>query len=59
VAKHWQFNLMTAFILRNVLIIALLTGFFALLLYYYGLKNTPCIRSHINGARLPFGPLLS
>jgi drug/metabolite transporter (DMT)-like permease len=41
VAKHWQFNLMTALFWRNVLIIALLTGFFALLLYYYGLKNTP------------------
>lgn len=41
VAKHWQFGLMNALFWRNVLIIALLTGFFALLLYYYGLKNTP------------------
>ena len=41
VAKHWQFSLMSPFFWRNVLIIALLTGFFALLLYYYGLKNTP------------------
>ena len=36
----FQFSLMTPLFWRNTLIIALLTGFFALLLYYYGLKNT-------------------
>lgn len=35
-----QFDLMTPLFWRNVIIIALLTGFFALLLYYYGLKST-------------------
>ncbi len=35
-----QFTLMTPLFWRNTLIIALLTGFFALLLYYYGLRNT-------------------
>ncbi len=39
--KTFQFNLMTPFFWRNVIIIALLTGFFALLIYYFGLKNTP------------------
>lgn len=36
----FQFNQMTALFWRNVVIIAMLTGFFALLLYYYGLKST-------------------
>ncbi|MCL5667116.1 MAG: DMT family transporter [Patescibacteria group bacterium] len=39
-AGHFQFSAMTGFFWRNVIIIALLTGFFALLIYYYGLKNT-------------------
>lgn len=37
---HAQFALMSTLMWRNVVIISLLTGFFALLLYYYGLKNT-------------------
>lgn len=39
-AKSYQFSQMTPLFWRNVFIIAMLTGFFALLLYYYGLKNT-------------------
>jgi drug/metabolite transporter (DMT)-like permease len=35
-----KFSMMTPLFWRNVVIIALLTGFFALLLYYYGLKST-------------------
>lgn len=35
-----QFALMTPLFWRNTFIIAMLTGFFALFLYYYGLKNT-------------------
>ena len=31
---------MNPFFWRNVIIIALLTGFFALLIYYYGLRHT-------------------
>jgi drug/metabolite transporter (DMT)-like permease len=38
--EHMQFGQMTGFFWRNILIIAMLTGFFALLLYYYGLKST-------------------
>ncbi|MBI5530487.1 MAG: EamA family transporter [Candidatus Doudnabacteria bacterium] len=38
--KGFEFNLMTPFFWRNVIIISLVTGFFALLLYYYGLKGT-------------------
>ncbi len=38
---HFQFVAMTWLFWRNVAIIALLTGFFALWLYYYGLKSTP------------------
>jgi drug/metabolite transporter (DMT)-like permease len=38
--EQMQFGLMTPLFWRNTLIIALLTGFFALLLYYYGLRNT-------------------
>jgi drug/metabolite transporter (DMT)-like permease len=40
VVRGFQFGLMTPVFWRNSLIIALLTGFFALLLYYYGLKST-------------------
>lgn len=40
-SHSFQFGLMTPLFWRNVVIIALLTGFFALLLYYYGLKHTP------------------
>ena len=36
----YQFGLMTPLFWKNTLIIALLTGFFALLIYYYGLKTT-------------------
>jgi drug/metabolite transporter (DMT)-like permease len=36
----WQLEAMTPLFWRNTFIIAMLTGFFALLLYYYGLKNT-------------------
>src|SRR3989344_3799974 len=39
-AGGMQFALMTGLFWRNTIIIALLTGFFALTLYYYGLKNT-------------------
>jgi drug/metabolite transporter (DMT)-like permease len=35
-----QFGLMTPFFWRNAIIIALVTGFFSLLLYYYGLRHT-------------------
>ena len=38
--EKMQFALMTPFFWRNTAIIALLTGFFALLLYYYGLRHT-------------------
>ncbi len=38
--EKMQFALMTPLFWRNVFIIAMLTGFFALLLYYYGLRNT-------------------
>lgn len=37
---HFQFSQMTPFFWRNVTIIALVTGFFALWLYYYGLRST-------------------
>jgi drug/metabolite transporter (DMT)-like permease len=40
VAGSFQFSLMTPLFWRNVLIIAMVTGFFALLLYYYGLRHT-------------------
>lgn len=36
----FQFGLMTPLFWQNTLIIALLTGFFALLIYYYGLQST-------------------
>lgn len=39
-AKSFQFAQMTPLFWRNVIIIAMLTGFVALLIYYYGLKNT-------------------
>ncbi len=35
-----QFDLMTSLFWRNTIVIAMLTGFFALFLYYYGLRNT-------------------
>jgi drug/metabolite transporter (DMT)-like permease len=38
--EKMQFSLMTPLFWRNVVIIAMLTGFFALLLYYYGLRHT-------------------
>ena len=38
--ESMQFGLMTPMFWRNTFIIAMLTGFFALLLYYYGLKST-------------------
>jgi len=38
--EKMQFDIMTPLYWRNVLIIALLTGFFALLIYYHGLKTT-------------------
>jgi drug/metabolite transporter (DMT)-like permease len=38
--EQMQFGQMTPLFWRNATIIALLTGFFALFLYYYGLKNT-------------------
>jgi drug/metabolite transporter (DMT)-like permease len=38
--EKMQFNLMTALYWKNTFIIAMLTGFFALSIYYYGLKNT-------------------
>ncbi len=38
--EKMQFNLLTPLFWRNIIIIALLTGFFALLIYYQGLKNT-------------------
>lgn len=38
--QSFQFYLMTPFFWRNTLIISMLTGFFALLIYYYGLKYT-------------------
>ena len=37
---HFQFGQMTPFFWRNVTIIALVTGFFSLWLYYYGLRST-------------------
>lgn len=40
VCGQMQFGLMTDLFWRNTLIIALLTGFFALFLYYYGLRST-------------------
>jgi len=40
VGYRFQFGAMTPFFWRNVIIIALVTGFFSLLLYYYGLRNT-------------------
>ncbi len=39
-AGGMQFFLMTGFFWRNVVIISLVSGFFALLLYYYGLRST-------------------
>lgn len=38
---HFQFSAMHFMQWRNVTIIALLTGFFALWIYYYGLRSTP------------------
>ena len=38
--ESMQFSIMTPMFWRNTFIIAMLTGFFALLLYYYGLKST-------------------
>ncbi|MBL8029927.1 MAG: DMT family transporter [Candidatus Doudnabacteria bacterium] len=38
--EKMQFGLMSPYFWRNTIIISLLTGFFALLLYYFGLKNT-------------------
>jgi len=38
--ESFQFNLMTGLFWKNAFIIAMLTGFFALLLYYYGLRHT-------------------
>jgi drug/metabolite transporter (DMT)-like permease len=38
--EKMQFNMMTPFFWMNTIIIALLTGFFALFMYYYGLNNT-------------------
>ncbi len=38
--EHMQFGIMTGLFWRNAFIIAMLTGFFALLFYYYGLRNT-------------------
>jgi len=38
--EKMQFGLMTPLFWRNAFIIAMLTGFFALLLYYYGLNST-------------------
>ncbi len=38
--EKFQFSQMGSFEWRNVFIIAMLTGFFALSLYYYGLKKT-------------------
>lgn len=35
-----QFSLLTWVFWKNIIIIAMVTGFFALSLYYYGLKNT-------------------
>ncbi len=40
IGYHFQFGAMTPLFWRNVTIIALVTGFFSLWLYYYGLKNT-------------------
>ncbi len=40
VFEKMQFTLLTPLFWRNIIIIALLTGFFALLIYYQGLKNT-------------------
>jgi drug/metabolite transporter (DMT)-like permease len=40
IGYRFQFGQMTPLFWRNVTIIALVTGFFALLLYYYGLKST-------------------
>jgi drug/metabolite transporter (DMT)-like permease len=37
---HFQFGQMTPFFWRNVAIISLVTGFFSLWLYYYGLRFT-------------------
>ncbi|PIR97407.1 MAG: hypothetical protein COT91_01600 [Candidatus Doudnabacteria bacterium CG10_big_fil_rev_8_21_14_0_10_41_10] len=38
--EEFQFGMMTGLFWRNVLIIAMLTGFVALMIYYQGLKNT-------------------
>ncbi len=40
VTKGFQFSQMTGLMWRNVFIIAMLTGFVALLIYYYGLRYT-------------------
>lgn len=40
VFEQMQFGVMNALYWQNTLIIALLTGFFALFIYYYGLNNT-------------------
>jgi drug/metabolite transporter (DMT)-like permease len=40
VFEVYQLGIMTPLFWQNTLIIALMTGFFALLLYYYGLKGT-------------------
>lgn len=40
-SSGFQFSLMTGFYWQNVIIISILTGFAALLIYYFGLKYTP------------------
>jgi DME family drug/metabolite transporter len=40
IGYHFQFGQMTPLFWRNVIIIALVTGFFSLWLYYYGLRHT-------------------
>ena len=40
IGYHFQFGQMTPFFWRNVIIISLVTGFFSLWLYYYGLRFT-------------------
>jgi drug/metabolite transporter (DMT)-like permease len=41
IGYHFQFGAMTWLFWRNVVVIAMVTGFFSLWLYYYGLKFTP------------------
>ncbi len=40
-SSGFQFNLMAGLYWQNVIIISILTGFAALLIYYFGLKHTP------------------